>query len=358
MTRGVPRKTILVIGATGFLGPALVEEFVLAGYRVVCGVRNLRKAARELPFSHVEFLQVDLNRDITPRVWLERLQRYAINGVVNNVGIANSFGGQSLENVNTRAPLALFQAIQLFCRENQRIGSTPTSARVIQISTTGVDWPDCDRYDYPRTKRMTDEALAAMDSLDWVIVRPNIIYEPERGHLILEQIARMPIIFYIGNARIQPIHCRELAVGIVRLMEASPCNRTILRATGPDVLTWKEIFQQSRQALGRREAVYVRVPLQVAQLFTMLIQQLPDHILYRLGILAKMDPDTMFMMTRGSTGSNHEWCRATEVVPVHLYHAYQAYGKGRQAHQAFLETIRQARLSSLPARLHRARKDP
>lgn len=99
-----PGENILVVGATGFLGPALVEELSMAGFTVTCGVRNLKKAARQLPFPGVQLLQVDFNTDLNPEIWLARLKEYDIDRVVNNVGIANCFGGQSLENVNVLAP--------------------------------------------------------------------------------------------------------------------------------------------------------------------------------------------------------------------------------------------------------------
>ena len=91
------KENILVVGATGFLGPALVEELSLAGFRVICGVRNLEKAAMQLPFPDIRFLKVNLNTDLSPQLWLTRLQEHNIHRVINNVGIATSFGGQSLE---------------------------------------------------------------------------------------------------------------------------------------------------------------------------------------------------------------------------------------------------------------------
>ena len=97
-----PRKRILVVGATGFVGPALVDEFSRAGYHVICGIRNLESASRQLNFPHVEFLQVDMNEDLNPNTWLDRLREYKVDGVVNNVGIANEFGDQSIEDVNVK----------------------------------------------------------------------------------------------------------------------------------------------------------------------------------------------------------------------------------------------------------------
>jgi len=79
------REKILVVGATGFLGPALVEELTLAGFRVVCGVRNLKKAESQLNFPGASFLQMNLNTDLDSAVWLTRLQEHKIDRIINNV---------------------------------------------------------------------------------------------------------------------------------------------------------------------------------------------------------------------------------------------------------------------------------
>jgi len=298
------KKRVLIIGATGFIGPALVEEFSRAGFEVVCGVRNLKIGSRQLSFPNVELIHVDLNNDIDRDIWFERLKSAGVDGVVNNAGIANDFGGQSIENVNYRAPAALFEAVRRFNNEVGGRGFGPEGIRIIQISTTGVNWPDHEKFEYPATKKKADEALLNMDDLDRVIIRPNIVYEPERGHLLLEQISKIPVIFYIHGGFIQPIFCRELAIGAVRIMNRieQDCP-PILHACGPEQLTWEMIFFSSRRALGGRHAIFIPVPLKVAQLFTMAVQLFPDKLLHRLGILSKMDPETILMMTRGMSAN-------------------------------------------------------
>ncbi len=334
-------KRILVVGATGFVGPALVEEFSRAGFHVVCGVRNLRSAAQQLDFANVEVIRVDMNEDLNPNTWLDRLRRYQVDGVVNNVGIANAFGGQSIENVNVNAPLALFEAVYFYCRENREAGRLPRDVPVIQISTTGVNWDDCDAYRYPKSKKLIDESLVETTGLKFIIVRPNVIYEPGRGHLLLEQIARLPVIAYIGNSPIQPIHCRELAIGIVRLMKnPSRADCSILQATGPEVMTWKEVFLSVCNALGRRHGIFVRTPLLVAQVFTNIIQRLPERLLYRLGILSKLDNDTIEMMTKGSTGDNTQWLQKTGLQPMSVFETYRHLATSPGAYARYVQSIR------------------
>jgi len=335
------KKRILIVGSTGFIGPALVEEFSRAGFEVVCGVRNLEKARRQLPFANVELISVDLNSDTDADIWFERLKSINIDGVVNNVGIANSFGGQSLENVNFKAPKALFEAVRRFNNEVGGLGFGPLGIRVVQISTTGVNWVDHEKFEYPATKKRADVALMDMDDLDHVVIRPNIVYEPERGHLLLEQISKISIIFYIYGGFIQPIFCRELAIGTVRIM-----NRTeqecpaIIHACGPDQLTWEMIFFASRRAMGGRHAIFIPVPLKVAQWFTIAVQLLPDRLLHRLGILSKMDPETILMMTRGSICRHSRWSRQTSMRSVKLYNVYKAYKAGPEKYASYVNRLR------------------
>lgn len=343
------KKNVLVVGATGFLGPALVEELSLAGFQVICGVRNLTKAALQLNFPNVKLIKVELNSDINPEVWLARLKEDTIDYVVNNVGIANCFGGQSLENVNVLAPLALFEAMESYHGMQEHSAKESRSPRIIQISTTGVDWPDCAKFPYPESKRILEEQLSRLGNLAYLIIRPNVIYEPARGHLLLEQIARIPIIFHIGHALIQPVHCREIAIGVARLLKKEkPIKQSILRAAGPTPMTWKKIFATSSAALGKKHVCYCPIPLKLAQFMTMMIQKLPEKILYRFGILSKMDPDTIVMMTKGSTGSNKEWLKATGLQPIRLDETYREYGKGAEAYATFIESIRSSSVSVQP----------
>lgn len=334
-------ERVLVVGATGFLGPVLVDELCRAGFHVVCGVRNLQKAAVELDLPGVEFLQVNLNDDLEPAVWRTRLQEYKIDRVVNNVGIATRFGRQSIENVNVKAPLALFEAMRQLVQEGKFLKAEKNIPRVIQISTTGVDWPDCDSFPYPASKSKVDKALSRMPGLAHVIVRPNVIYEPERGHLLLEEIAKIPINFYIGKAKIQPIHSREIAIGVSRLLQKEIVpGKSILRAVGPVPMNWQEVFECASQALGRQYFCMCSVPLVLAQGVTLLIQTLPTKLLRHLGILSKMTPQTIVMMTKGSTGSNKEWLQATGLRAIDLGSCYQAYAGGTEVYTKFIEAIR------------------
>ncbi|MCK5071693.1 MAG: hypothetical protein KAR01_14160, partial [Desulfocapsa sp.] len=118
-----------------------------------------------------------------------------------------------------------------------------------------------------------------------------------------------------------------------------PAKKT-LRACGPTAMTWEEIFNTTAAALGKNFFCSCSVPLNLAQMATKIIQLLPNNILMRFGILSKMDPQTIFMMTRGSTGDNGDWLAATNLEPIQLDKCYQNYQKGPDTYQAYIEHIR------------------
>ena len=73
-------RSVLVLGATGFLGGHCVDALARAGFRVVCGSRNRAGG------SCHDHVRIDFERDTTVAAWTQRLE--GVDVVVNAVGIA------------------------------------------------------------------------------------------------------------------------------------------------------------------------------------------------------------------------------------------------------------------------------
>ena len=67
---------------------------------------------------------------------------------------------------------------------------------------------------------------------------------------------------------------------------------------------------------------------------------LPDKLLNRMGILSKMDPETILMMTRGSVCRQQTWSRHISLRSTKLYNVYKAYKKGPEHYQIYLDRLR------------------
>src|SRR4051794_12804785 len=106
--------TVLLTGASGFIGSRLSAALVARGCKVVGVSRRARPVAG------------DFATDVRPEDWAPRLA--GIDIVINAVGIIRERGHQTFRRLHTEAPVALFAAC-----------AAAGIRRVIQISALGAD---------------------------------------------------------------------------------------------------------------------------------------------------------------------------------------------------------------------------
>src|SRR6476620_9634643 len=96
------RGTVLLLGATGFIGSRVRDALLDAGFEVVCGVRDASAVAR------CRTVAVDFMHDHDEADWLPRLA--GIDFVINAVGILRETDRATFDALHVAAPIALFRA--------------------------------------------------------------------------------------------------------------------------------------------------------------------------------------------------------------------------------------------------------
>lgn len=240
--------SILVLGATGFLGRHVVRALAHTGHDVVAGVRAT--PARREP--GIAYRRVDFNQAGDPRDWLPLLQ--GIDVVINTVGIFRESRGERFSQLHEKAPRALFSA----CRQ-------AGVRRVIQVSALGADAGA--RSAYHLSKRAADDYLLALP-MDAVVAQPSLVYGPGgTSAALFGMLATLPWIPApdLGAARLQPIHIDDVAAAIVALVDAPRPPGPRIALVGPRALSWRDFLARLRGALGLRgRGRFVPVPRGVA----------------------------------------------------------------------------------------------
>ena len=182
-------RTVLVVGAHGFLGGFIVAALRARGHRVIAGVR--------VPAGPDE-RACDLARMHAPSDWHAVLD--GVDAVVNAAGILRESGPQRFDAIHVDGPLALARA----CVE-------AGIERFVQISALGEPADG----GFIASKHRFDEALLALP-LQAVVLRPSVVYATAGsygGTSLLRALAALPFAHWLpGDGRwpIQPVAAEDL----------------------------------------------------------------------------------------------------------------------------------------------------
>jgi uncharacterized protein YbjT (DUF2867 family) len=239
------RMRILLIGASGFIGRHLMGGLLAAGHQVIGAARNPLELSRRFP--GVETLACDFSHDLSPEVWLPRLQ--GVDTVINAAGLLD---GRELNAVHSAGPRALFIA----CEQ-------AGVKRVIHISAISAD--EGAGTAYAASKLSGDDFLRA-SGLDWVILRPSLVYGEGSfgGTSLLRGLAALPGAVFLsgdGEQEFQPIHMDDLVETALRVLADKSISRLALDPMGPERLTTKDILLAWRGWLGIKPSPVINVPM-------------------------------------------------------------------------------------------------
>jgi len=239
---------VLLTGANGFVGRYLLAALIQAGHEVVPAVRRPNETDRLLP--RPASIRVDFNRATDSKDWALHLA--GIDAVINCAGILQGRPGQSIDAIHARAPIALFQACE-----------AAGVRRVIQISAISAE-PGAGTG-YATTKHAADTYLART-GLDWVILRPSLVYAQgaHGGTALFRAIAALPFVTPLpgdGRQQFQPIHMDDLTGAIVRILADPKVRHVTIDPVGPEPITLRQLFADLRQWLGFRPVPAIPIPM-------------------------------------------------------------------------------------------------
>lgn len=249
-------STILVTGASGFVGSWTVPALIDAGHTVVALARTRSSGDHVLGRltrtrqANVQVRIGDVTRPDTLGPALE-----GVDAVVHLVAIPRDLsGGADLRLVNTEGTRAVLVAM-----------AAAGVGRLIHMGAMGV--ADDPSLHYASSKARA-EALVGASTLDWTILKPSLQFGEGDGFFnVIAGLARMsPGLIPVpgdGTNRFQPIHAGDVARAVVAAL-ADPAGTVgqAIELGGPRYWTYREITGEVLRAIGaRRVIIPMPVPL-------------------------------------------------------------------------------------------------
>ena len=228
---------IAVIGATGFVGSHLVPHLVREGHQVVAASRG----GRRLPGwgEAVEAKAADVETGIGLANALA-----GTDAVVHLVAIPRETGGRRFDAVNVQGTRRALEAAN-----DAHVG------RFVHLSVLGVT--DDPHLKYLRSK-WEGEQLVRQSDLDWVVLRPSIMFGEGDGFFRLIKTTLTwwsPGVIAIpgrGEERFQPLSVDDLAIAVERGATEPERFRTVYEIGGPDYWSYRQIVDEVMRATGKR----------------------------------------------------------------------------------------------------------
>jgi UDP-glucose 4-epimerase len=276
-------RTVLVTGASGMVGRAVVRHLSQSGWRVRAAARRTRSDLNGPGVEHV--LLGDLER---PFDWRPLVQ--GISAVAHIAGLAHADGKWEpglYQAINAEATRSLAVAARnegverLVFVSSVRAQTGPQSRRVL---TEESDPQPTDPYG--RSKLLAEQFIAetlSAGATDWVVLRPPAVYgEGAIANMAkLERAARLRLPLGVGAlvGRRSLIGVGALASAIEHALVAKVCGRRVFLVAEPGPLTVPEIIAAMRQGLGRGPGIFrLPEPLLRAGLAVLGLNQLMDRL--------------------------------------------------------------------------------
>ena len=237
---------ILLTGATGTVGSALLRRLTAEGRPVRALVRDQRRLGDQR--VRVQIALGDLS---DPPSF-----RNALRGVDTVVHLAASIRDQprgSIEELNSVATLRLLRAAE-------RAGVK----RFVFFSAMNASHHSRTRFF--RAKALAEGAVRESE-LETTVFRPSIVYAPGDPWLtLLDRLSRLPAVPVSGSgdALFQPVWAEDVAKAV---MNALPAASSTYDLAGPQVLSYDDIVRTVLRASNRRRRLlHVPLPLVRASL--------------------------------------------------------------------------------------------
>jgi NADH dehydrogenase len=235
---------ILLTGATGLIGSALLRRLTATGEPVRCLIRDPRRLGNQ----RVR-VQIALGDLADPQSF-----RHALRGVSTVVHLAAAIRDQpsgSIEELNAVATWRMVQAAE-------RVGVE----RFVFFSALHAT--TFNRARFMRAKALAERAV--LDSgLRHTVFAPSIVYAPGDHWLtLLERLALLlPVMPVPGAGRTlyQPIWADDVADCVMAVLDGTAADGgDRYELAGPDTLSYRDIVELALRSFGRRRPI-VPVPM-------------------------------------------------------------------------------------------------
>jgi uncharacterized protein YbjT (DUF2867 family) len=247
-------RTVLLTGASGFVGRRLHPLLVRRGWRVRCLTRDARKATASFPDR--DWVEADVRDAAALRTALEGCE--AAFYLVHEMGAAHDFAEREAEAARNFADSARSAGV----------------ARVVYLGGV-LPLAGSAASEHLRSRARVGEILRAGTVPVLELRASMIVGAGSLSYVIVRDLAaRLPFMILPRwlDSRTEPVAVDDVLLALARGLEIPLDRSAVFDLPGPEVMGGREILLRTAAALELRRPAFIRVPVLTPRLSSLWVR--------------------------------------------------------------------------------------
>lgn len=277
------KKTVILIGGTGFVGRHIAALLVTNHYSVVVPTRSVATTRALSLLPGVRLVETDIHNEVQLKKLMGAVPHCV--AVINLVGVLHdqpaSPYGKSFSKNHVELPAKIVNVMK-------SLGLR----RLIHMSALGADVNGPSMY---QRSKGVGETFVQTSGLDWTIFRPSVIFGEDDSFInlfkkLLKVFPVMPLAGY--GAKFQPVSVKNVAQVFVAALTKQETVGHVYEIGGPKIYQLSELVQFAGCLINKSPWVFpLPNPLGYAQAF--LIEKMPGPTLMSRDNVSSMQVDNV-----------------------------------------------------------------
>jgi uncharacterized protein YbjT (DUF2867 family) len=277
---------VLVTGATGFVGRAVVDRLRADGHEPVAFSRSSGGDVRD------------------PAALRGAME--GADAVVNLVAILNGSDAE-FQAINAQGPRNVVGAAQA-------VGVS----RLVHMSALGVSAEHASLTRYWGSKWRGRQAVAESDR-EWTILEPSFVFQAGGGAFAeFERLIRLPVVPVVGDGRYrhQPVWAGDVAAAVAAALARPRTAGQVFQLGGPQAFAFDDLLDELARVTGRPAHRKLHVPARLMKAQAAFLQYFPPPL--------RVTRDQIVMLLEGTECDIEPMREQLGVDPASMAEAYNS----------------------------------